>query len=66
MARYFSRRPRAEGWAGDDLFDDERGAFLPHLTVDEHVATDTGLLDADGNCIFRATNPCGFGRDDEW
>lgn len=66
MARYFSRRPRAEGWVSDDLYDDERGAFLPHLTVDEHVATDTGLLDADGFTIMRAALPIGFGRDDEW
>ena len=36
------------------------------ITVDEHVATDTGLLDADGNIIWRTPNPVGFGKDDEW
>lgn len=66
MARYFSKRPRSEGWCGDDLFDDERGGFAPSITVDEHVATDTGLIDADGNSIMRAPNPVGFGRDEEW
>lgn len=66
MPRYFSKRPRAEGWAGDDLFDEERGGFMPSITVDEHVATDTGLLNADGNPIMRAPNPVGFGKDDEW
>lgn len=65
MPRYFSKRPRAEGWCGDDLFDDERGGLRPDLTVDEHVAIDTGLLDADGNAIWRAPNPIGFIWD-EW
>lgn len=66
MPRYFSKRPRSDGWAGDDLYDDERGGMLLELTVDEHVATDTGLLDADGNAIWRGPNPVGFGKDDEW
>lgn len=66
MARYFAKRPRAEGWVADDLYDDERGSHRPDLTVDEHVAVDTGLLDADGNTIMRAPNPVGFGRDEEW
>lgn len=66
MSRYFVKRPRAEGWCGDDLFDDERGGFAPSITVDEHVAVDTGIMDADGNSIWRAPNPVGFGRDDEW
>lgn len=66
MTRYFSKRPSSEGWCGDDLFDDERGGFVPSISVDEHVATDTGLLDADGNTIWRAPNPLGFGRDEEW
>lgn len=66
MPRYFAKRPRSEGWAGDDLYDDERGSLQPDITVDDHVAVDTGLIDADGNSIFRAPNPIGFGRDDEW
>lgn len=63
MSRYFSKRPRAEGWCGDDIYE---GDHCPELTVDEHVAVDTGLLDADGNSIWRAPNPLGFGRDSEW
>lgn len=65
MARYFIRT-RSRGWVGDDLYDDERGALRPDIVVDEHVATDTGLIDADGNVIMRAPNPVGFGRDEEW
>ncbi|APZ98081.1 hypothetical protein BWQ93_05990 [Sphingopyxis sp. QXT-31] len=65
MPRYFTR-PRAQGWVGDDLYDDERKSLRPDLTVDEHVATDTGLLDAGGNTVMRAPNPVGFGRDEEW
>lgn len=65
MPRYFIQ-PRAQGWVGDDLFDDERGGLRPDIIVDEHVATDTGLIDLGGNSIMRAPNPVGFGRDEEW
>ena len=65
MPRYFIQ-PRSSGWVGDDLFDDDRGSMRPDITVYEHVATDTGLIDSDGNAIMRAPNPVGFGRDDEW
>jgi hypothetical protein len=61
MPRYFAKRPRS--------FDDDYWPESPictSLTVDEHVAVDTGLLDADGNSIWRAPNPMGFGRDEEW
>lgn len=66
MSRYFTRRPTAKGWQGDDLYDDERGGLKPDLYVSDHDATDTGLLDANGMTIFRYQNPCGFGKDDEW
>lgn len=62
MARYFSK-PRA--WVADDLYDED-APMIPALTVSDHEATDTGLLDADGNTIWRAANPIGFGRDGEW
>lgn len=62
MARYFSK-PRA--WVADDLGHDD-APMIPALSVSDHEATDTGLLDADGNTVWRAANPIGFGRDDEW
>lgn len=58
MPRYFVR-PRASGWAGDDLFDDDRGGMRPDITVADHVSIDTGLIDSDGNAIMRAPNPMG-------
>lgn len=60
MPRYFAK-PKA--------FDDEYWPAAPlvtSLTVDECVAVDTGLVDADGNNIFRSPLPVGFGRDEEW
>lgn len=62
MPRYFTR-PRA--WTGTDFgqpYDapDHAEAFRPHLDVPDHEATDTGLLDKDGNSIWRAPNPIGF------
>lgn len=61
MARYFSK-PRAEAdcdhWTLDRL--------EPVPTVSDHEATDTGLLDLNGEAIMRAPNPIGFGRDEEW
>lgn len=60
MPRYFSR-PRA--WVEDDVYVDPP-QFVP--SVPEHVAIDTGLIDADGNAIMRAPNPIGFGKNDEW
>jgi hypothetical protein len=60
MSRYFAK-PKA--WVADDVWDDP---FLPDIRVSDHEATDTGLLDAEGNTIWRAPNPIGFGRNDEW
>lgn len=60
MARYVTR-PKA-----DDDYWPETAPFITSLTVSDHEAADTGLLDADGNTIWRLPNPIGFGRDDEW
>lgn len=62
MPRYFAKPARS--------FDDDEywpePSLITSIDVCDHVAVDTGLLDADGNSIFRAPNPVGFGRDDEW
>ncbi len=57
MARYVTRRPRAEY---DD--DPEARALLPTIVVTEPADdfADTGLLDASGDPIFRARSPIGF------
>lgn len=61
MPRYVAK-PRAEAdcdwWSRSDA--------PPVPTVDDHQPRDTGLLDANGNTIWRLPNPIGFGRDDEW
>lgn len=63
MSRYFTRRPYA--WVEDEeAWDAPINDHIP--TVDIWVPIDTGLLDKDGNCIMRAPNPIGFGKDDEW
>jgi hypothetical protein len=62
VSRYFTK-PRT--WIEDDLWDDE-GPLIPSLTVSDHEPSDTGLLDANGDTIWRAPNPIGFGRDGEW
>ena len=56
-ARYFVRpkaKARADGWWSDE------GLVLNSLSVPEHEATDTGLIDASGESIMRAPNPMGF------
>lgn len=62
MSRYFTR---ASGWVEDESFSPDPSP-TPSLTVDDHEATDTGLLAASGDRIWRAPNPMGFGRDAEW
>lgn len=66
MSRYFvSKRALRvpSAWIDDDPF----GApMVPSLSVSDHEAVDTGLLDVHGDAIMRAPNPMGFGRDDEW
>ena len=62
MARYYTR-PKA--WVEDeDAWDAHVSDHIP--TVSDHEPTDTGLLDANGEAIWRAPNPVGFGKDDEW
>jgi hypothetical protein len=61
MPRYFSKRVKAND---DEWYD--REPFITSVTVCDHEATDTGLLDARGDGIWRAPRPVGFGRDDEW
>lgn len=64
MSRYFSV-PRAASWIEDDYYSpDAASAHIP--SVPEHEARDTGLIDARGDAIWRAPNPLGFGRDEEW
>lgn len=66
MPRYFTApRAHARAWvADDDTWPVSIATNIP--TVCDHEATDTGLLDINGNAIMRAPNPIGFGRDDEW
>ncbi len=60
MKRYFVRRaPKASLYVDDDPRWPEP-TFEPHMNVPEHIATNTGLLDANGDTIMRAPNPMGF------
>ena len=63
MSRYFVR-PRALYVADEPDWDSPAQSHLP--TVSDHEATDTGLLDANGDPIMRAPNPIGFGKDEDW
>lgn len=57
--RYFIARKPAKAWVGDeDVWSADVAKAIP--TVCDHEATDTGLLDANGDCIMRAPNPMGF------
>lgn len=64
MARYFVR-PSSNGWVEGDYFAPEANTLVS-ITVHDHEAIDTGLLDSSGDMIWRAPNPMGFGRDEEW
>jgi len=63
--RYFTR-PRPQVTRSDDDGYYPVGNSWSVPTVSDHEATDTGLLDVNGDPIMRAPNPIGFGRDDEW
>lgn len=63
MSRYFSA-PAAPVRADDEDWYSRPLIVEPH--VPEHRPVDTGLVDARGHTIWRAPNPMGFGRDDEW
>ena len=56
MPRYITR-PKA--WCEDD-FDEYPNPPYTSLEVCDHQAVDTGLLDKDGNSIWRAPDPIGF------
>lgn len=53
MSRYFTERKAAYTYDGNYIHD-----HVP--SVPEHVATDTGLLDRNGERIMRAPRPIGF------
>lgn len=64
MPRYFTRRaPRSSLWVEDDVYREGRVPDTPQ--VPEHVAVDTGLLDATGDTIWRAPPPMGFRFEDD-
>ena len=63
MARYFTTRAAKALWVGDDTYVEP---MVQVPSVPDHEATDTGLLDADGDRIMRAPRPIGFGRDEDW
>jgi len=65
VSRYYSRRPARSFYVEDDTYPSEQ-PMIPQISVDDHEAVDTGLLDLNGDTIMRAPNPMGFGRDDEW
>jgi len=65
MPRYFVRRAPAK--ASLYVENDHYGRAQDHTpTVDEHVPTFTGLLDASGKEIWREPRSIGFGRRGEW
>ncbi len=64
MARYITRAAKplyieTPLWGNDE-------SLKPALAVTDHRPTFTGLLDASGDEIWKAPNPMGFGRDEEW
>ena len=63
MGRYFVAR-RALWVEDEEAWDAHVSDSVP--TVRDHEATDTGLVDINGDAIMRAPNPIGFGKDDEW
>ena len=63
MSRSFTR-PRAL-WVSDELDEPAREGDLS-ISVPDHEARFTGLLDAQGEEIWEAPRAMGFGRRDEW
>lgn len=64
MTRYFVQRKPQPVRSYDDWEPIGNAWHIP--AVSDHEAADTGLLDANGECIMRAPNPIGFGKDEEW
>jgi hypothetical protein len=60
MSRYFTRPKAATRsfWVEDEHYG--ANTAITHVEVPDHVATHTGLLDANGDDIWRAPNPIGF------
>lgn len=58
MTRYYTTPRRTKACWDDDA------PLLPNLTVSDHEPQDTGLIDIDGNAIYRAPEPMGFIRED--
>jgi hypothetical protein len=66
MARYFTRPTAGKPvYIETPLWGDVE-PHRPHLSVDDHEPTFTGLLDTKGEEIWRAPNPMGFGHDGDW
>jgi hypothetical protein len=61
MARYATKPEHA--FIEDDVWAEPA---RHDIFVSDAAPIDTGLLDAEGNAIFRMPNPIGFGRDEEW
>lgn len=58
MSKYrIGRQPKSDMWGSDPM--------LPPLQVPEAITVDTGLLNRNGNKIFREPNPMGFGHHNE-
>lgn len=62
MTRYFTA-PARKPVTAEYFYDVESFRHIP--TVSDHEATDTGLLDARGETIFRAPPPMGFIWEDD-
>lgn len=56
MPRYVTRARTKADW-DDDWYEPP---LMTSVDVCDHVAVDTGLLDKDGNSIWRAPDPMGF------
>ncbi|CDO37129.1 hypothetical protein [Novosphingobium sp. KN65.2] len=55
--RYFTTPTRPRAWVSDEVYVEP---MINVPTVCDHEATDTGLVDANGDTIWRAPNPVGF------
>lgn len=57
MSRYFAAPKRTRAWIEDEIYDEP----MRHIpTVSDHEATDTGIIDLNGNTFWRAPEPMGF------
>ena len=64
MARYFTKARRSKAfWVEDETYDGPISQDTPQVC--DHEAVDTGLLDGDGNTIWRTPNPMGFIWDED-